>query len=189
MSKLIEDYVKVYPSLSKEFCNQIMSELENVNKWTPHTFYDEKNNTYSPRSGANELDVTWADIPSRPKLTQDLWHVIKQYIEDMKSDCFTQWSGYTKIRFNKYTKDSVMAPHIDHIKDMFDGERKGIPILSIVGLLNDDYKGGGFMMYKEEKEIVLKQGDVLIFPSIFMYPHRVDKITEGVRQSFVSWVW
>lgn len=189
MSNLLEDYVKVYPSLSKEFCNQIRQELDEANKWQQHVFYYEKTNSYRSRSGANELDVTWANIPSRAKLTDDVWHVVRQYITDLNSDCFNEWSGFTNIRFNRYTKDSVMAPHVDHIKDIFDGQRKGIPIISIVGLLNDDYKGGQLLMFKEEKEIKLKQGDIVVFPSVFMYPHRVDRITEGVRDSFVSWVW
>jgi hypothetical protein len=189
MSKLIEDYVKVYPDLSKEFCDQIRKELDEANEWSKHVFYNEKNNTYRSRSGANELDICWPDIPSRDKLTQDIWFIIQKYISELNSDCFNEWAGYTKIRFNRYTKDSVMAPHVDHIKDIFDGQRKGIPILSIVGLLNDDYKGGRFLMFKEEKEIVLKQGNVLVFPSIFMYPHRVDRLTEGIRDSFVTWVW
>lgn len=30
---------------------------------------------------------------------------------------------------------------------MFDGNIKGIPILSVLGVLNDDYKGGEFIMF------------------------------------------
>ena len=30
--------------------------------------------------------------------------------------------------------------HADHIHSMFDGEKKGIPILSVLGVLNDDYE-------------------------------------------------
>jgi predicted 2-oxoglutarate/Fe(II)-dependent dioxygenase YbiX len=71
---------------------------------------------------------------------------------------------------------------------LFDGERKGIPILSIVGLLNDNYEGGKFIFF-ENHEIVLKKGDIMIFPSIFMFPHRVENVTKGVRNSFVSWTW
>mgnify|MGYP001213588018 CR=1 FL=1 len=33
----------------------------------------------------------------------------------------------------------------------------------------------------------LKKGDVVIFPSNFMYPHRVEKVTKGTRYSFVTW--
>ena len=71
---------------------------------------------------------------------------------------------------------------------MFDGERKGIPTLSVVGLLNDNFQGGDFIMFDNEK-INLVQGDILIFPSTFMYPHKVTAIKEGVRYSFVSWMW
>ena len=32
-------------------------------------------------------------------------------------------------------------------------------------------------------------GDILIFPSNFMYPHRVEPVKKGIRFSFVSWVY
>ena len=82
-----------------------------------------------------------------------------------------------------------MAIHCDHIKDIFDGEKKGIPILSVLGMLNEDYEGGKLLMFKEQKEMTLKQGDIMVFPSIFMYPHEVTPVTKGVRNSFVSWVY
>ena len=107
---------------------------------------------------------------------------------DFKSDYFTGWTGFTNIRFNRYRKGRLMTRHCDFIKDMFDGNRKGIPTLSIVGLLNDDFEGGEFVMFDNDI-IKLKQGDVLIFPSTFMYPHKVSSIKKGVRDSFVSWVW
>jgi len=71
---------------------------------------------------------------------------------------------------------------------LFDGNRKGIPILSVVGLLSNDFTGGEFVMFKD-KVIELKEGDILIFPSVFMYTHRVEPILTGTRNSFVSWVW
>ena len=73
-------------------------------------------------------------------------------------------------------------------KHIFDGERKGIPVLSIIGLLNDDYKGGELIMFNDY-EIKLKEGDVLLFPSSFLYPHLVKPITKGIRYSLVSWSW
>ena len=47
-------------------------------------------------------------------------------------------------------------------------KEKGIPILSCLGVLNDDYDGGEFVMF-EDFEIKLEQGDLLIFPSNFLY--------------------
>ena len=81
-----------------------------------------------------------------------------------------------------------MANHCDHISSLFDGKRKGIPILSIIGLLNDDFEGGELIMF-EDKKIDTKKGDLLIFPSNFMYPHEIMPVTKGVRYSYVSWVW
>ena len=39
------------------------------------------------------------------------------------------------------------------------------------------------------KKINLNQGDILIFPSVFLYPHKVEPVTKGARYSFVSWAW
>jgi predicted 2-oxoglutarate/Fe(II)-dependent dioxygenase YbiX len=40
-----------------------------------------------------------------------------------------------------------------------------------------------------DEEIKFKTGDLLIFPSNFLYPHRVEPVTKGVRYSFISWTW
>ena len=36
----------------------------------------------------------------------------------------------------KYPKNSMMLSHVDHIQTLFDGTQKGIPVLSIIGLLD-----------------------------------------------------
>jgi predicted 2-oxoglutarate/Fe(II)-dependent dioxygenase YbiX len=88
----------------------------------------------------------------------------------------------------QYKENKKMAEHCDHIIINETGTRKGIPVLSIIGSLNDDYEGGEFIMFQDE-EIKLKQGDLMIFPSVFLYPHRVEPVTKGVRNTFVSWAW
>jgi len=94
---------------------------------------------------------------------------------------------YSEIRFNKYTVRSKMAEHVDHIHTLFDGERKGIPILTLLGFLNDDYDGGDFYLCDQRVEV--STGQLLMFPSNFLYPHRVEPVTKGTRYSWVSWVW
>jgi len=184
----LKDYIRVYQVLDKEFCEEIREELNAVN-WRQHCFYSPKSEHRFLLSGDNELDVSNDNIAKSNKLTQKLWEVIRQYIlTDFKNEYFNGWQGFTHIRFNRYKEGQTMAKHCDHIHSMFDGERKGIPILSIVGLLNDDYAGGEFIMF-DDMEIKLKQGNVLIFPSNFLYPHKVNPVTKGIRYSFVSWVW
>ena len=187
MNKL-EDYIKVYPWLDKKICNQIRKEIKEA-AWEKHEFYNVTSKQYNPISGAKELDISWSNIPSKQELTQKVWEAVNKYIlTDFKNDYFDGWQGFTDIRFNRYREGKTMAKHCDHIHDMFDGERKGIPILSIVGVLNNDYEGGEFIMF-DDMEIKLKQGDILIFPSNFLYPHKVNPVTKGIRDSFVSWVW
>ena len=70
-----------------------------------------------------------------------------------------------------------------NIHSIFDGKLKGIPIISIVGSLNEGYEGGEFML--RDREIKLKTGDILLFPSGIVYPHGVKEIKKGVRYSFV----
>ena len=71
---------------------------------------------------------------------------------------------------------------------LFSGDVRGIPILSIVGILNDNYQGGEFVMFNDYK-IKFKPGDLIIFPSVFLYPHKVNPVTNGTRYSFVSWCY
>jgi predicted 2-oxoglutarate/Fe(II)-dependent dioxygenase YbiX len=59
--------------------------------------------------------------------------------------------------------------------------------LTLLGFLNDDYDGGD--LYLCNQKINTKTGDILIFPSNFLYPHRVEPVIMGIRYSWVSWVW
>jgi predicted 2-oxoglutarate/Fe(II)-dependent dioxygenase YbiX len=54
--------------------------------------------------------------------------------------------------------------------------------------LNDDYKGGDFGFFNNKKKYKLKTGDVLMFPSNFMFPHCVNKITKGTRYQLLLWI-
>jgi predicted 2-oxoglutarate/Fe(II)-dependent dioxygenase YbiX len=187
ISNDIREYVKVYSDfLNKDFCSEVIKSLEK-DKWETHSFYDYKNNTIIQHN--NELAVTYGDVKLGKELSNKIWYVIEQYIlKDLKCDWYSSWSGYSPIRFNKYDKYTEMKKHCDHIHSVFDGKIKGIPTLSIVGLLNDNYEGGDFIMW-DDKKIELSQGSIMIFPSNFMYPHKVTPITKGVRYSFVSWVY
>ena len=184
----IQDYIKVYKEwIDPKICKSILSQIDNAD-WQQHVFYTD-NGDYVNVSGDRELDISYPNIAEHDYLLKRIWDVAYQYIAvDFKSDVFQGWGGYSYPRFNRYKEDRLMAKHCDHIHDLFEGKRKGIPILSLVGALNDDYEGGEFVMF-DDYVIELKQGDVLMFPSVFLYPHRVNPVTKGVRDTFVSWVW
>ena len=186
MDRNIESYVKVYNNFfTPKECKKILKQLNNIN-FKQHTYHDNSTDTYN--SHENDLKVSIEEIPMRVEMMNRLWGQIHTYVNELEFPWYTSWSGYSVIRFNKYDVNTYMKIHADHIHSLFDGVRRGIPVLSIVGLLNDDYEGGEFIMWGDTK-IELKTGDLIIFPSNFLYPHLVSPITKGVRNSFVSWVW
>ena len=191
MKKSLKDYIYKSSFLEKEFCNVTITDLQKIKEsnWQQHTFSNSKNKKLIKISGDCELDVLYTnEIENTEIIMRNLWNQIDNYIKNFNFPWFNGWVGYTQIRYNKYTENKRMALHCDHIHSMFDGERKGIPILSCLGVLNDNYEGGEFIMFDDYK-IQLKQGDLLIFPSNFMYPHKVEPVKKGTRHSYVSWVY
>jgi hypothetical protein len=187
----LDNYVKKYESfLEKEFCNSVVDEIkQNKKNFEKHNFFDLKTLQLNKKSGDEEPSINYLYNNEKTDIImKKLWHGIKQYLEDINIPQMKSWNAYSYVRYNIYDKNEKMADHIDHIQSLFDGSKRGIPFLSILGILNDNYKGGEFIMFGN-KEIKLKQGDLLIFPSIFLYPHRVNPVKKGIRYSFVSWVW
>ena len=82
----------------------------------------------------------------------------------------------------------MLDQHQDHINALFDGKEKGIPILSMIINLNTDYEGGELFFWNDHT-IQPGIGDIIIFPSLFLYPHGIKEIKSGKRYSGVSWAW
>ena len=183
----LKDYIFVLNNfLNKSLCTETIEQLQNVD-WHEHLFYNNRNSKYKNVSGKLELVFSFDIIPNNKIIMVKIYRAIPLYLKNIKSKVFTEWSGYTNIRFNKYDKNKKMAVHCDHIHSIFDGTVKGVPILSMVGTLNNNFTGGEF--YIDKQHIKLKEGDLLIFPSSFIYPHQVKPIKKGVRYSYVSWVY
>jgi predicted 2-oxoglutarate/Fe(II)-dependent dioxygenase YbiX len=188
MKKNLEDYVFVMPLLNQKLCNKVIEELQNV-KWKIHTFYAHRDRKSETVSNGNDLDSSYEAIPSNHIIMKCIWKAIHKYIvENLKFSWFPGWEGYTKLKYNRYNKNKLMAEHCDHIHDMFEGKVRGIPILTVLISLNNNYKGGELIFF-QNKEYKLKPGEVIIFPSNFLYPHKVMPITEGTRYTCISWVY
>ena len=66
-----------------------------------------------------------------------------------------------------------LSPHYDHIQDFFQGQFRGIPVTSVVGV-RDDFEGGDFVFW-EEHTVNIKRG-VLVFPALYLFPHEVTQL-------------
>lgn len=189
ISDSLRSYVSIYKNFVPEDLRKDTVEALKNAEWDIHTFYNPI--TDSVKSNYYDLSVSHSNIYGKKEIQDSLWHAIHRYMsEDHKevNEWWSAWNGYTELRFNKYGIGTSMDLHCDHIHSMFDGERKGVPILTVLGALNDDYEGGDFVMWGDEK-IDFPAGSVMIFPSNFLYPHQVKSVTSGVRYSYVSWVW
>jgi len=193
MEKDLTKYVANYENfLDENYCKKAVKALKKA-EWSIHQFYQAGSGDHI--SYDNELSVSWSNIKQRQEIQEKLHSGLTRYLNELPDvskakthDWFCGWNGYTQLRFNKYDESTQMKLHCDHIHSMFDGNRKGIPTLSLLGCLNDDYEGGELIMW-EDQEIELKRGSLLIFPSNFMYPHEVKPVTKGSRYSYVSWAW
>ena len=215
MEKNIEKYVSVKQNfLDNEFCQYTIKELEQLNLWKKHDWerYDpikeQKLVTTSP-SGENEPEVLIPEgmLESSPTdekvlvlkesslkdindfIVQKIFDVMSEYVDNLKFEWYKEsLHSLTNLKFIKYSLNQTMKVHCDHLHDLFDGVERGIPVFSIIGLLNDDYEGGNLVMFGDKK-INTKEGDLIIFPSLFLFPHEIKPITKGIRYSYIAWMW
>jgi predicted 2-oxoglutarate/Fe(II)-dependent dioxygenase YbiX len=178
----LKDFIKVYDfDLERE-----SAVIRALDGWSPHVWYNSRTKD-SHSEATKELEIRGLnDLP-------DIFHSLmtrvaesaKAYADEvMKHAAITSISP---VRLNRYPAGSMMRVHSDHIHTLFDGQAKGIPAISLVGVLNDDYEGGDLIICGQPYR--LKPGQIIVWPSCFLYPHEVTEITEGTRYSFVSWAW
>jgi predicted 2-oxoglutarate/Fe(II)-dependent dioxygenase YbiX len=187
------NYVKIYKNIIPlNLCTDTVLELQSDKIWTQHSWTKYVNNveTRVNLNNDKELSTThgFENSNNSKQIMNLLYEVLKTYFTEINIFESRNWNGYTNVKYNRYEEGQSIKKHVDRITSMFDGERKGVPTLSIVGCLNNDYKGGEFIMF-DDTFLDLSAGDIVVFPSTFLYPHQVAEVTKGTRYSFVSWVW
>ena len=191
MKKNLSDYVILSKGvISEKLCNLTIKELEESNSLKQHIFTHYQNNELLEYSRGGDPETGFDKLPTSSDLLMPIcWEAIRKYIrDDVGFGWFTTWQGFTGFKHIKYTENTEMHMHCDHLHSLFEGARRGIPILTMLVLLNDNFKGGELVLFDDEV-IPMEKGDIVLFPSLFMYPHTVNKITEGTRYSIASWVF
>lgn len=170
--------------LSQRECADAVHEL-NTKLWRKHAYHNEK--TGEDTTYDDDLEVLFEDSYSSKMVMPKIDWALREYVNEYKFP----WLGVndrSMVRFNKYEIGAQMRIHADHITTLFDGTRRGIPVLTVLGVLNEDYEGGEFVLF-DNLVIPFKTGDIVVFPSNFLYPHAVQPVTKGTRYSYVSWSW
>lgn len=175
----VDDYVKVYNLIPKDVCEKIIKDFEADPEWQQHAWYAPIDDSKGARHN-KELDVLFGK--KLDVLESYLGQSLVNYYKDINVSDLVSY--HSAVRLNKYKQGTIMSEHFDLIRR---SKQDGIPVLTFLGLLNDDFQGGQFVL--RNKIIDFKQGDIMLFPSTFIYPHKVEEVTEGTRYSFVSWAY
>lgn len=194
----ILDYVTVENIISKKNCNELIG-LTDKQQWSKHWWEYGQQGLDEMSHEEKELDVQFSTVEMQEIINPYIQTATEIYLDKFSEDDLANTGNkndgikmqglvteFTSPRLNKYEVGTKMRKHYDHIHSCFQ-DRKGIPVLSFVGVFNDDYEGGKFLV--RDKEYVLKTGDILIMPSVFLYPHEVTEVTKGTRYSFVAWAF
>tara|TARA_X000000368_G_scaffold377081_1_gene330501 strand:- start:41 stop:634 length:594 start_codon:yes stop_codon:yes gene_type:complete len=179
---------KIIPA---DFCDAVVKDIE-TREWKPHSWYNVVTDTNHSEE-TMELDVQ----PASPQLQKQLGNFIveagRQYQQNYAFNFGDNGSPnimnqFCPVRFNRYAPGQIMRQHHDHIHSLFDGTVKGVPVLSFIMNFNDDYEGADLFFW-EDSVVPLGKGDIIMFPSNWLYPHGVTEATKGKRYSGVSWAW
>lgn len=117
-----------------------------------------------------KLQSLWEDVHYR-KL-----QAVKDYTKRHNVGELRYWEA---LNFVKYGPSQHFQEHTDH------GFSYNC-VVSMVGYVNDDYEGGGLAFRMQGVEVKPKAGDLFIFPSNFMYPHRAMPVISGTKYSIVT---
>ena len=179
---------KIIPA---DFCDAVVKDIE-TREWKPHSWYNVVTDTNHSEE-TMELDVQ----PASPQLQKQLGNFIveagRQYQQNYAFNFGDNGSPnimnqFCPVRFNRYAPGQIMRQHHDHIHSLFDGTVKGVPVLSFIMNFNDDYEGADLFFW-EDSVVPLGKGDIIMFPSNWLFPHGVTEAIEGVRYSGSVWAW
>jgi len=191
MGKDIYDYVYVAKGIIEPQYIEWILDLSEECEWIQHSWSSpEDGHNPQSRTDGSELQVAIAtEFSELDKLMREqVFKALDAYYNELKPRAWV--SSITIPRFNKYSKNTDMREHVDHINLFPDenGRSRGIPVMSVVAVLTDDYEGGDFI-FNGEKKIELNAGDILMFPSSFPWAHKVTPVTNGTRISYVTWAF
>ena len=180
----IYDYTGIFrAAMTHGEADEIATKLQDF-EWTTHGNTADRSIEYDVDTDFSVAHETAGDDRMRTIMSNVIDGALVRY----RRRHFCGVNNRSVVRFNKNDTNTKMELNIDHMHSLFDGDRRGIPILSMMGVLNDDFEGGMFV-FNEHKEVRLEKGDVLIFPSNFIYRHKVRLVTSGTRYSWMSWAY
>lgn len=132
-------------------------------------------------------DSSYSNVHWKNFLNYTLVNVYHEYRKNLDLKSQINCTDVITVEALKYEEGGFYKLHHDHDCT--------VPrTLSLIMCLNNDYEGGELIFHEPKKgpgkirTVYPKPGRVIIWPSTFLYPHSVEKVTKGTRYTIVSWL-
>lgn len=115
---------------------------------------------------------------------KDSW----QYLYDRMSAAVDDYTKLYPMERLEYWESINLIKYYpgNHFQTHADDGASYKSVVSLVGYLNDNYSGGELTFSQYDVTIKPDAGDLVIFPSNYMFMHRAMPVTEGVKYSIVT---
>lgn len=194
----LTDYIKIYKHVfTDNDCDTMLRYMESNYKWERHPWVNVK--TQKTFSVEDDPDVMYLSKEDQlDKVIREVqlkaYHL---YCEKTGLLPSTTKNSNSAFRFNRYRSTNVanMKPHWDNVYSIFEDGAGGLPLLSCIIALNADYEGGEINFYLNnnretpDEQIKLDKGDIILWPSSFMFSHSIAAVRSGTRYSIVNWLY
>lgn len=187
-AKKLEDFIwHGEEFIDPEFCDKLLEEYAPSNYWEPTltgSGHDPDARRCEMIPISDQGIIEEQNTEERKELDNYLFNVVKDIIEDYQEQHpefdleIQEDSGYELL---KYEVGDFYIQHSDSFKEQ-------PRALTVIMSMNDGYEGGEVALFNRELVYKLNAGDVLVFPSNFMYPHEIMPVTEGTRYSIITWI-
>jgi predicted 2-oxoglutarate/Fe(II)-dependent dioxygenase YbiX len=187
MKEYILEVKKIIP---QTFCKKIISYFDN-NYQDAGTVGDGVNRSIINKNVRNCLTrsildtKTFGEVLYSNAIKEKIFDCVSYYQKKFNHVHITKISQLDILRYDFNEHKAGYKFHEDF--GLTTSERH----LSISICLNNEYTGGEFVFKLDNgSELTIPQnvGDAVIFPSNFMFPHQVNKVTEGTRYALIGWV-
>ena len=91
-------------------------------------------------------------------------------------------TAFTAPGLVRYEPGDFFVSHVD----AGTGQKRTV---SAIALLPSAFTGGELCFFDQQDPFPLRPGDVVLFPSNFLFPHAVQPVISGTRHSVVTWMY
>lgn len=193
MAKKLTDYIMMLDDvIPKDLAKEILDEYASSEAWHSYggSHAGSKSGSAIPISTPAVIGASQIRSQIDSKVTQCVTDAYKKYYAaharmEQGLD-FIMARSSTGFRLLRYNTGESLANHVDRYPDLTENQ-KGWPLITVSVLLNEDYEGGELVLLDGEMTVPVKAGRAVFFPSTFLFPHAVNKVTRGARYAITTW--